>query len=120
MANWVMSKIDFKKYILLHSSLMIYSLGGIFTKLASTYSFLSKEFVFFYSLSLLILAGYAFLWQLILKKFPLSVAFSNKAVMVIWGMLWGKLIFCESITLGKIVGAILIIFGIVVMNGEEG
>lgn len=114
-----MNKINLKTYILLHISLLIYSLGGIFTKLASRYFFLSKEFIFLYSLMMLIMVSYAILWQLILKKLSLSVAFSNKAIAVIWGMLWGALVFGEHITSGKIIGAVLIIIGIIVMNGEQ-
>ena len=44
---------------------------------------------------------------------PLTVAFANKAVTVVWGIVWGFVFFKEPITTGKVVGAVLVIVGIV-------
>ena len=44
----------------------------------------------------------------------LTTAFANKAATVVWGIVWGKLFFGESITIGKLVGAFLVILGVVV------
>ena len=74
-----------------------------------------------YGLLLVIMAVYAVLWQQILKKLPLNVAYANKAVTVIWGLIWGMIIFKEQITLNNILGAALIILGIyVVVKADEG
>lgn len=108
-----------KTLILLHIMLLIYSLGGVFAKEASTYPLFSFSFFIYYGLMLIILFGYALLWQMILRKLPLSVAFMNKAVIIIWGIIWGSLIFNEKISKGKIIGTILIILGIIIINMKE-
>ena len=109
-----------KKYIYLHALLMIYSLGAICSKLASQKEFMSVGFFFFYGLVLVDLFIYALGWQQILKMFPLTVAFANKAVVIAWGMLWGAILFGEVITWNMVLGAIIIALGIglVVKNDE--
>ena len=84
-------------------------------------TFLSFEWIMLYGLLLVIMAVYAVLWQQILKKLPLNVAYANKAVSVIWGMLWGVLLFKETITLNNIIGAVIVIAGVILMvtGGEK-
>ena len=52
------------------------------------------------------------MWQQVIKHMPLITAYANKAVTVIWGIIFGYLIFDETITLRKIIGAIIIIAGV--------
>ena len=88
--------------------------------MAGKSEFLSIRFFFFYGLVLLNLFVYAIVWQQILKKLPLVTAFANKAVTVIWGMLWGMLIFKEKITGWNVLGAAIIMVGIfLVVNADE-
>ena len=47
------------------------------------------------------------------KRLPLTTAFANKAVTVVWGIIWGALFFKEPVTIGKIAGAVLVILGVV-------
>lgn len=47
------------------------------------------------------------------------MAYGNKAVTVIWGLIWGRFLFGERINGFQIVGSIIIIIGIVMMAGEE-
>ena len=101
-----------KSYLLLYIALLLYSVNGIFSKLASKNQFPSVGFFFYYGLVLLILLIYAVLWQQVLKKMPLTTAFSNKSVTVVFGMLWGTLLFQEQITLQMLIGGAVIIFGI--------
>ena len=105
-----MKKIN--KYVLLHLLLFAYSFCGVFSKLASRNEFLSLKFCIFYGISIIILWIYAILWQQILKKFTLTTAFFNKAVTIIWGMLWGVLFFKETITWNMIVGTIVVLIGV--------
>lgn len=109
-----------KYYIFLHILLMIYSLSGVYSKMASGCKFLSIEFCFFYGLIILNLMLYAIIWQQIIKHLPLTTAFCNKAVNIIWGILWGLLFFRETVSWNMIVGAIIVIIGviIVVMSDE--
>lgn len=117
-----MSKSNLKTYFLLHFILLLYSINGIFSKLASTKEFMSLDFILLYGVVLLNLFIYAILWQQVLKKIPLTTAFSNKSIIIIWGMIWGKLIFNEAIKWNMILGTIIIILGVymVVRNNENG
>ena len=97
----------------LHILLGIYSLSDIASKTASGQPFLSGPFLFFYALVLVFLAIYALGWQQVIKRMPLSSAYANRAVTIVWGIFWGFLLFGEAITPGKIIGAIIIMVGIV-------
>ena len=102
-------KTTLRSYVALHLFLMVYSAGGIVSKLAAGKRFLSFDFVIFYSLEVIILAFYAIGWQQFIKRMPLSVAYANKAVTVVWGCIWGMLIFHEHLTAGRVAGAMLVL-----------
>lgn len=112
-------KINMKDYLLLHIILLFYSFGSICSKMAANHDFLSLDFCIFYGLVLLDLAVYAVLWQQILKKFSLTIAFANKAVTIIWGILWGFLFFKEHISVKQVIGAIIIVIGICLVVTDE-
>ena len=111
--------IGIKGIILLQTVFFIYSINSIVAKLASEQESFSFMFIVYYGLELVILGIYALLWQQIIKKFELSVAYANKAVTLIWGMIWGSLLFKEQITLTKAAGILLVIAGIVILNGKK-
>lgn len=102
-----------KTLLFLHVILLLYSSSNIFSKLAGIQEFLSLQFFIYYGIVLLILFIYAILWQKVIKLLPLTTAFANKAVTVIWGIVFGMFIFGESLSLGKVIGSILIILGII-------
>ncbi len=106
--------------IALHVLLVVYSLCGFFSKNASKHPFLSAPYLMFYAGMLAILVVYAIGWQQIIKRMPLTLAFANKAVTVVWGIVWGAVFFGESITLGKIIGAAVIIAGVVIFVKADG
>ena len=110
----------FSLFLFLHIFLMIYSTGGIFSKLAAGESFLSPRFILFYGVEIVLLAFYALGWQQFVKRMPLSVAYANKAVTVIWGCVWGVLIFHEHLTLGKIIGGLLVLGGVILYGYADG
>ena len=103
-----------KTIFALHMMLMIYSMCGICSKKAAGVPFLSIQFCFYYGVIILLLAFYAVGWQQIIKRLPLTTAFANKAVTVVWGIIWGFVFFHETITIGKIVGAVFVIAGVVI------
>ncbi len=112
-----------KTYLFLHLLLAVYSTGGIFSKLAAQKAFLSWPFLFLYAAVVALLAIYALGWQQVIKRVPLSTAYANKAVTVVWGCVWGLLIFREQLTAGKLVGGVLVLCGIVLFglsDGKEG
>lgn len=111
----------FKPYIILHLILMLYSISGICSKTASGKEFLSFEFCLFYGLVLFIMAVYALLWQQVLKRIPLNIAYANRAVTLVWGMVWGAVVFKEQITVSNIIGAVVVLAGVLLMvtGGEK-
>ena len=106
-------------FFLLHIILCIFSLSGLFSKLASGESFLSINFCLFYGGVILILGIYAICWQQIIKRMPLSLAYANKAITVIWGMIWGILIFKEQLKIQQVIGAVIVIVGVVLYSMEN-
>lgn len=106
---------NIKTYFFLHLIVFMYSLSSICSKTAASKPFLSLEFIFFYGLVIAILGVYALLWQQILKKLPLNVAFANKSVTIIWGMIWGTILFKEKITLNMIIGAVVVLTGVIIV-----
>lgn len=114
------NKILYKDILLLQGVFFIYSINSIVAKFASDREPFSVPFLILYGLELVILGIYAILWQQVIKKFELSVAYANKAVTLIWGMIWGSLIFKEQITFAKLAGILLVVAGIVILNsGKE-
>ena len=105
-----------KTYIFLHLLLAIYSLSTVFSKFAGRQSLLSKEFIFCYGMIVILLGIYAIGWQQVIKSLPLTSAYANKAITIVWGLIWGLIIFSEEISLGKLVGALLVISGVILFS----
>ena len=105
--------------LMLQAVFFIYSINSIVAKLASGQESFSMAFILLYGLEVAILGIYALLWQQIIKKFELSVAYANKAVVLIWAMVWGSVLFKEQITLPKVAGILLVIAGIVILNSKK-
>lgn len=111
-----MKKNNFPSFLLMHAGFLIYSFYTVLGKIAAKYDFLSLHFCIFYCILIFILFVYAILWQQVLKVIPLSFATANKASTIVWGMLWSYLFFHEEITLKKVIGAIIIISGIILLS----
>lgn len=102
-------------YIALHAIVMINTLGGVCSKTAASKKFMSTEWCILYGLLLLILFVYAVVWQQVLKKISLNIAYANKAAGVVWVMLWGCTIFGEKLSAARIIGCIMILAGMFIM-----
>ena len=114
-----------KKYrslVFLNLLLMLYSTSGIFSKLAARQTFLSFKFCLYYACIIALLGIYALGCQQVIKRLPLTTAFANKAVTIIWSMIWGAAVFHEKITPGKLFGALLVMLGVIIFVAadEEG
>lgn len=120
------SKNKFFPFILMHIGFLIYASYTLLGKLAAKHDFMSPVWIAFYAGIILVLAVYAIIWQQVLKAFALPVAMCNKAVTIVWGMLFSALLFGEQITVKKLVGAAVILCGIVLLfsadsqKAEEG
>lgn len=110
----------YRNYFILYGTFLLYSFATVFSKIASQYKLLSYQFILFYGCMLSLLMIYAILWQQILKKFNLGVAYANKAVTIVFGLLWGVLFFEETLTFNKILGIIIIIIGVYLVVGDHG
>lgn len=99
--------------IVLETSFLILSLSSAFAKAAATCQLYNFEFARYVALSIGLLAVYALLWQQILKRFTLTVAFSNRVIYYFWILLWSVLFFKETVTAFNILGLALICFGII-------
>ena len=102
-----------KWFLLLHVILGVYAGSSVCSKLAARQPFLSLAFVLLYGAMLLALVVYALGWQQVIKHLPLTTAYANKAVTVVWGIVLGALLFDESVTPRQLMGAAVIIAGIV-------
>lgn len=109
-----------KTLLALHVLLMVYSVSGIFSKLAAQQAFLSWQFVGCYAVILALLGVYALGWQQIIKRLPLTTAYANRAVAIVWGIVWGCLFFHEGVTVAKLVGAAVVIVGVVLFAQADG
>lgn len=94
--------------------LMIYSMSGICSKMASKQDFLSPAFCFYYGIIFILLGLYAIGWQQVIKRIPLTTAFANKAITVVWGLVWGVIFFDETVTLGKLLGILMVVSGVII------
>jgi len=110
-----------KWFLLLHVILGIYALSSVFSKLAAGQPFLSAGFILLYGAMMLVMVVYAVGWQQVIKHLPLTTAYANKAVTVVWGIVLGALLFGESVTPRQLVGAAVIITGVVLfVRADKG
>ncbi|WP_051226345.1 hypothetical protein [Butyrivibrio sp. MC2013] len=107
---------------LLQLVIAIYSINTVIGKYVgislSSHGLFSIRTIGLLALEVLALGAYAIFWQQLLPRFQLSVAYANKAVMLLWSLLWSYLLFGESVTRGKAVGVLLVIAGTVILNGD--
>ena len=115
-----MKRSKFSTLFALHLMLMLYSMSEICSKKAAGESFLSVRFCLHYGTVILLLGVYAIGWQQVIKRIPLTTAFANKAVTVVWGLVWGALFFREAVTPGKLLGAALVIAGVILFERADG
>lgn len=111
-----------KTLFALHLLLALYSLCSICGKLAAGFPFLSLGFVVSYGGMLGILAVYALGWQQVIKRMPLTSAYANRAVTIVWGIVWGYLVFGEAVSVRKLLGAAVVLAGVVLfaLADKEG
>lgn len=113
-----MDKIKIKNIILLQLIVIIYTINSIIGKLSVGEEFMSMRFILFYVAEVGVLGIYALLWQQMIKRFDLSIAYANRAMALIWSAVWAVVIFHESLSIKNIIGILLVIAGTVVVNTE--
>lgn len=104
----------------LQLAVLMFASSGIFTKLASAREFLSLQFLLLYGVAIMIMFVYAVLWQQFLKHIPLTTAYASKSISTVWTMLFGFLVFRETVTVSMMIGAVVIIVGVfIVVTADE-
>ena len=78
----------------------------------------SFSFFLFYGLEIAILGVYAILWQQMIKRFDLSIAYANRAMALLWSALWAVLLFREGLGPKQVAGIVLVILGTVIVNTD--
>lgn len=111
-------KIKIKDILFLQGIVIIYTLSGVAAKEAAGSEFISLAFVGFYGLEIVILGVYAILWQQIIKKIDLSIAYANRSIALLWSMVWAILFFKETITVQNIIGVLIVISGTIIVNSD--
>lgn len=114
-----MEKANKKTFIALHLLLLLFSLSSVLSKLAASQEFLSLSFFLCYGGVIAILGVYAIGWQQILKRLPLTVAFANKAVTLVWSMVFGALLFGEHIGVKQLIGCALAVAGVILFVSAD-
>ena len=118
-----MTKTKVRDYIFLHLSVLMFSFTSVLTKMASNE--FNKNGIYgiglyvFLFLMLLNCFVYAIVWQKVIKRFDLSIAYANKSVYLIWSQIWAVLIFHEVLTAANIIGLILVFIGVLVVQDNE-
>ena len=103
--------------------LLLFAGTTVLSKLAAGEEFLSLRFCLFFGGEFVLLGIYAIGWQQILKRLPLTVAYTNKAVTLVWSMVFGVLLFHEQIQLKQVIGCALAVAGVLLFvkaYTEEG
>lgn len=100
------------QYILLIAANILYACVSIFTKYASQQEFMSWNYMLGLIAAIGVMGLYAVLWQQVLKRIELSLAYMFKGTSIVFVMLLAYVLFGEQITWNNIVGAIVIVGGI--------
>lgn len=106
--------------VILLSINLLYTGVSLFTKYASQQEFMSWNYIVGLIGAVGVMGLYAVLWLQVLKRVELSLAYMFKGTSLIFVMLLACILFGEQITWNNIVGALIIISGIVLFaNSAE-
>ena len=108
-----------RNILILQAIIAVYTLSTVAAKFASGKEFLSIEFILLYGVEILILGVYAILWQQIIKKFQISIAYANRAMSLLWAILWAVVFFHEEVSIKNVIGVIIVIIGTIIVNKDD-
>lgn len=107
-----------KNILMLQGVVIIYTISGIMSKNASANGAEPIKLIFFLGMDLLFLGVYAILWQQLIKRFELSVAYANRSMAILWSMIWAVIFFHDNITMRNIIGVIFVVIGTLIINTD--
>ncbi len=106
--------------LFLCASVAVYSLSGLFVKLASGYGFMSMPYLLCLFGAVFVLGLYAIMWQMALKRVKLSLAYMFRSLGAIYSLLIAYFVFNEQITVCNMLGCALVVAGILILLGGQG
>jgi drug/metabolite transporter (DMT)-like permease len=112
-------RLPLKRFLLLQSGYLVFSFAGAMLKFASRHPFFSPRYLAFCAGSLLCVFFFALIWQQVLRKYDLMTAYAWRGVLFLWTFLWSVLFFGEIVTANNVLGAGIILAGMMlVVRGE--
>lgn len=116
MRKAVKKAVKLKNVLLLQGVILLYTVSSVMSKEASASGGNMLRFLFFFGMEFVILGVYAILWQQMIKRFELSVAYANRSMAVVWSMVWAVVFFHDTITVQNVLGIILVVAGTWIIN----
>ena len=115
-------KVALKDILLLQLAVGIYSIntviGGLVGNSLNVNGALSVKTIGLLFLEVIVLFVYAILWQQLIGRFQLSIAYANKAMTLLWSLMWSVVLFHEDVTLYKVIGVLMVMAGTVILNTD--
>ena len=109
-----------RAFLALQLLLLCYALSTVMQKLAALQDFLSPRFLLCVFGMFLFLGVYALGWQQVLKRLPLTVAYAtSKAVVFVWMLLFGALLFHERVSPRQLLGCAFLMAGVILFALSE-
>ncbi len=115
-------KVALKDILLLQLAVGIYSIntviGGFVGNSLNENGVMSVKTIGLLFFEVVVLGVYAILWQQLIGKFQLSIAYANKAMTLLWSLMWSIVLFHEDVTAYKIIGVIMVMAGTIILNTD--
>ena len=92
---------------------LVYACESVFIKLASGREQFSAAYFLFLGCAVAVLGVYAILWQQIIKRMSVSRAYMFKGTVLVFVLILSALFLGETITWTNVLGAAIIVCGIV-------
>lgn len=109
-------RVTLKNILLLQAIIIIYTISSVMAKMTSANGEDPFRMLMFLALEFMILAVYAVLWQQMIKRFELSVAYANRSMAILWSMIWAVIFFHDKITFRNVLGVLIVLLGTVIVN----
>ena len=106
------------KYSVLVGINFLYACVTLFTKYAAQQEFMSMPYCLALCGAIGVMGMYAICWQQVLKRIDLSTAYMFKGTSLIFVILLAYALFGEAITMMNIIGAVVIVLGIILYAKE--
>ena len=100
--------------LMLHAALLLYAVASVLGKLAGIQLAAQNvgKTLIFLAVDVATLLAYSFLWQRVLRRMPLSFAYSNKGICTLRTTLAGVFVIGEPFSWGKAAGLVVALAGV--------